>query len=84
MKPSTRSTTFHELLERRSPSIPKKSSTREGDRKILLGELGVDTADGVCGIVRGSTIDGVLLAGQAGNRQTQQSSNQLNVRGESS
>ena len=44
----------------------------------------VDTADGVCGSVRGSAIEGVLLAGQAGNLQTQQSSNQLNVRGESS
>ena len=36
------------------------SSTREGDRKILLDDLVVDTDD-VCGIVRGSAIDGVLL-----------------------
>ena len=62
MKTSTTSTTFHELVERRTPSIRRGSATREGDRKILLDELVVDTADGVCGIVRGSAI-GVLLAG---------------------
>ena len=69
-----RSTTFHELLERRSPSIRRGGSTREGDRKILHDELVVDTADGACGIVRGSAIDGVLLAGGDGVQRTQRMS----------
>ena len=56
----------------------------KGDLRFLLDELVVDTADDVCGIVRGSAIDGVLLAGQAGNRQAQRTSNRLNVRGGSS
>ena len=37
-------------------------STRNGDHKILLDELVVDTADGVCDIVHGRAIEGVLLA----------------------
>ena len=55
--------------------LNEASSTRIGGRKILLGELVVDNTDGVCGIVCGSAIDGVLLAGQPGNRQTQRTSN---------
>ena len=53
----------------------KASSTRIGDHKILLGKLVVGTADSVHDIVRDTAIDGVLLAGQDGGRQTQRSSN---------
>ena len=72
------------MLERRSPSIREGGSTRKGDRKILLDELVVDTADGVCDIVRGRAIEGVLLAGGDGVPRTQRTSKRLSVRGGSS
>ena len=51
------------------------SSTRKGDRKIFHDVPVVGTAGIVCDIVRDNAIEGVLLAGQAGNRQTQQGGN---------
>ena len=66
--------TRHVILERRSPSIRRGSSTRDGDRKILHDEPIVDTADGVCDIVRGSAVEGVLLVGGDGVRRTQRTS----------
>ena len=38
-------------------------------------EEGFDTADGVCDTVRGTAIDGVLLAGKDGGQRTQRTSN---------
>ena len=50
------STSIHDVPRIAGTSIAvilkEASSTRIGGLKILLGELVVDTADGVCGIVR--------------------------------
>ena len=55
--------------------VEKENSFRNGEHKILLGELVDGLADCVLVIVRDIAIDGVLLAGQDGGGQTQQSSN---------
>ena len=54
--------------------VDRPQSTRKGDLKIVLGELVVDTADGECDIVRGTAVDGVLLAGKDGGRRIQRTS----------
>ena len=55
--------------------VEKENSFRNGEHKILLGELVGGLADCVLVIVRDIAIDGVLMAGQDGGRHTQQSSN---------
>ena len=55
--------------------VEKENSFRIGEHKILLGELVDGLEDCVLVIVRDIAAGGVLLAGQDGGRQTQQSSN---------
>ena len=49
----------------------KEVPPEKGGRKILHDEPVFDIADGVCDIVRGSAIEGVLLAERDGVRRTQ-------------
>ena len=56
-------------------NLEKATLTWLGDHKILLGEFIDGTVDGGHDEVRGSVINGELLAGQHGGPQTQRNNN---------